>query len=310
MSGQDDSERREKVLLEAAEWLSKAIDDRMSSAERLQFDTWLNESREHLEAYHRIERLWQGSGDLPEVQQRREHLLKRLTRRDIGKGIILIGTAALGARYLLDAPLADFRTGQGEKRTIHAEDGSSFQLAPLTRMSLTFTGSERSIQLFHGEAYFDVANSDKPFSVQAGNGSTTALGTSFSVRYREDLVRVVVNKHAVQVKAGNASMIVKEGEQLDYRHQLGPVRTADTAEALAWTNGRLIFDGKPLGEVVETLNLWHSGRIVIMSKALSARPVTLIINTDRIESVASQLESALPIKAVAIAAYLIFLFPA
>ncbi len=45
------AKEREKVLLEAAEWLAKAIDNRMSTDEKARFEAWLENDTEHREAY-------------------------------------------------------------------------------------------------------------------------------------------------------------------------------------------------------------------------------------------------------------------
>jgi transmembrane sensor len=304
------AKEREKVLLEAAEWLAIAIDNRMSTDEKSRFEAWLESSTEHREAYQRIERIWQGSGEIPEIKTRRERLTKKITRRDVGKAAILLATVGVSARYLLDSPLADFRTGQGERKTIQGADGSVFELAPLTRMSATFTDHARSVQLFQGEAYFKVSPDSRPFSVAAGKGLTRALGTAFSVKYRNGMSRIVVEEHAIQVRLGGSTAVVGAGEELAYESVLGPLRKVDPDDALAWRSGRLVFDGEPLGEVVETLNIWHAGRIVVMSDGLAQRSVTLITNTDRIGSVGAQLERALPIRVVQITPLLMFIFPA
>lgn len=56
-------------------------------------------------------------------------------------------------------------------------------------------------------------------------------------------------------------------------------------------------------------NRWRSGRIVVMSNSLAQRPITLIVNLNRTDTIVAQL-AEVPIRIVAATPYLTLLFPA
>lgn len=300
---------RDRIRLEAAEWFAKAIDHQLGPADRQALQSWLAQDPRHADAYASIERLWRGSGQLPELSER-EGGSRKVTRRDIGKGIFILAATAVAWRYLSDNPLADYRTGVGERRMINAPDGSRIELAPETRLSLFYGDDVRKVVLYQGEAYCQVAPDLRAFTVAAGRGETTALGTAFSVRYRDGVASVIVTEHAVQVAAGTSKAFVRSGFGVHYDEAVGPVESADTEEAMSWREGRLVFNGRPLGEVVAALNLWRRGRIVVIGQALARRPVTLLIDTDRVDTIGRQLERVLPVRLVQVTPFLIFLLPA
>ena len=86
---------------------------------------------------------------------------------------------------------------------------------------------------------------------------------------------MTVIEHSVQVNVASAAspLVVHEGEQLSYSLQQGAstVRRVDLERETAWQRGKLIFESKPLTEVVAELNRYRHGRIVILNPAL--RPV-------------------------------------
>lgn len=300
---------RERIRLEAAEWFAKVIDCQLNPADQRALEAWLAQDPRHADAYANIERLWRGSGELPEFKEH-ESDKGKLSRRDIGKGIFILAAGLAAWRYLSDHPLADYRTAVGEKRTIKAPDGSNIELAPETRLSLFYDDDVRKVALYQGEAYFQVAPDLRAFTVVAGQGETTAQGTAFSVQYRDGIADVVVTEHSVQVAAGGNETRVRSGSRVQYRETLGLVESVDADEALSWREGRLVFNGKPLGMVVAALNLWRRGRIIVVGRELSERPVTLLIDTDKVETIGEQLERALPVRLVQITPFLIFLLPA
>lgn len=97
--------------------------------------------------------------------------------------------------------LADYRTGIGERRRIVLADGSALELGSDTALSVRFDSRQRQLTLHRGQAYFQVAaDATRRFSVRAGQGISTALGTQFDVKLLDDIVTVSVTEHAVAVR--------------------------------------------------------------------------------------------------------------
>ena len=223
-----------------------------------------------------------------------------------------LALAAGGAawRYLSDFPFADYRTGTGERRSISLPDGSRIDLAAQSRVSVAFDATQRKVVLHEGEAFFKVAAQLAPFTVHAGNGTVTALGTEFAVEYRDQGARVMVTNHAVRVRLSGQSAELSAGNQVRYEDgRLGGVETAKPELDLLWREGKLAFASAPLGEVVQVLNRWRRGKLVVVGGALAARRITLIVDLERSEAIPLQLERILPLRAIQITSLLIFIVP-
>jgi transmembrane sensor len=301
---------RERIFVEAAEWYAKAIDHRLSKADQSAFEAWLKRDPRHAEAYTNAERLWARTGELPEAKARKRKKKRGVTRRDLGKAALALGFTGAAWSYLSDFPLADFRTASGERRRISAPDGTQIDLAARTRLSLAFDTASRRVILHEGEAFFSVAAEDRPFMVAAGQGVTTALGTAFGIRYRDDQARLVVTEHSVRLAVNGGAAELRAGSEVRYARAMGPIESANLDEQLGWLDGRLVFKGTPLGEVVAALNVWRKGRLVVMDRALAQRPVTFIVHVDDLADIGVVLERTLPVRLVQITPFLIFVLPA
>ena len=108
-------------------------------------------------------------------------------------------------------------TGKEERLTL--TDGSELRLAPGSGVVWIdgFTASARKIQLA-GQAWFDVAkDSRRPFSVDAGSVTTTALGTRFMVNtLRSSKVAVQLFEGKVKIESaspGLKTVFLEPGQQ-------------------------------------------------------------------------------------------------
>jgi transmembrane sensor len=116
--------------------------------------------------------------------------------------------------------------------------------------------------------------------VAAANGTARALGTRFHVRHLPSAIEVSVAEHDVEValeeRNGEPNRVVlSAGRSIRYSADgLGPGYSVDTAQAMAWREGRMVFDHAPLAEVVAELNRYRRGRIVIADGTLASRAVS------------------------------------
>jgi len=295
---------------QAAVWFATMQGGSPSKADRQSLQVWLAADARHAEAYASVERLWRGSIELPDLRERHDVVRRAVTRRRIGKALV-VATVGFGIWRVLEThPFADYQTATGERRAVTLADGSVVDLAADTRLSASLNPDARRLVLHEGEAFFTVAaDSARPFTVEAGKGRTTAYGTAFGIEYRDGSAMIVVTEHAVGVALDGQSVQVAAGSAISYEgDKIGLVRRAEAE--LAWREGRLVFADALLGNVVAALNRWRSGRLVIMSNALAKRPVTLIVDLQRSDAIVSQLAEALPIRIVNVTSYLTLLFPA
>src|SRR5262249_8842493 len=58
----------------------------------------------------------------------------------------------------------------------------------------------------------------------------------------------------------------------------GPVRQIDSQRALAWADGRLIFENNPIAEAVQEFNRYNRVQLHIADPQLARRPVSGVFN--------------------------------
>lgn len=294
---------------EAISWFNRLRADRVSDEDRSAFTAWLKRDPSHGQAFQEVESLWRGLSELPEARKRRR---KAVTRRTAGKGMVALVLGGSAWSIARTHPFADYRTGVGERLTVRLPDGSRAELSTSTALSVDDGPRTRRITLHKGEAYFDVAaDAGRPFVVEAGGGSITALGTAFAVGETDEGVLVTVTRHAVRIDVGPRQVRLDAGMQSGFdAASIGAPTAVDEAVALAWREGRLVFVNARLDHVVEALNRWRSGRLVILGSALAAHPVTLIVSLADIDDALHQLEDALPVSFTSVTPYLTLLHAA
>lgn len=299
-----------RILEEAAQHLVRSLNRSPTPEEQRDFREWLERDDRHEQAWAEVQRLWRGSGELPEAKARAASK-KAVTRRDIGKALVFLAAGGgAGAWYLSDHPLADYRTGTGERKSVTLSDGTRIDIAAQSRLSLDYTKSERRLTLDEGEAFFQVAKDARPFVVAVGRGTITALGTAFGVTYRDGEAVVAVTEHATRVAVGREAEQVIAGVRLQYRDTtLGRLEKFDPEREFSWREGRLVFTNEPLGSVVAALNRWRRGTIIVTTSALAAQNITLIVDIDRSDEILDQLMLVLPLRVVSITPLLTLLLP-
>jgi transmembrane sensor len=307
MTDLDLSRRLTPVAREAVHWFARLQDRNATEAQRAEFAEWVAQSPRHRAAYQEIESLWLAAGDVSASRPSR----RRFLRYAVAAGVA--GLAVAGSLPLLPYGLADHRTDTGERKTIELSDGTRIDLSTATALSVDFTPTRRRVTLLGGAAFFTVApDSNRPFTVKADNGQTTALGTAFEVAHLGPSVTVTVTESAVAVEAAGRGLRLKAGEaaRYDATSLTAIARPADPEVALAWRDGRLVFLATPFGEVIETLDRWRPGMIQVMDRQLADRPVTAIVDVRRPEAMLDAIAGALPIRLVTLSPYLTLIYPA
>ena len=267
---------------EALHWVVRIHSGPVLESLQAECDAWRMQSPAHERAYRAAESLWQDVGHahlrVPISAERTFQRVPGRTSWAVAACLLLIIGASFTEplREWINEVTADYQSGVGQQRMVSLQDGSTIQLNTDTAINVAFSNSRRGIHLLKGEAAFTIATDPhRPFTVQSGSIQTRALGTVFSVRHQKDMTTVTVIEHSVQVNVASAAspLVVHEGEQLSYSLQQGAstVRRVDLERETAWQRGKLIFESKPLTEVVAELNRYRHGRIVILNPAL--RPV-------------------------------------
>jgi len=228
-----------------------------------------------------------------------------------------LGFGSVFAPRLTDALMTGntFETAVGENSTVLLSDGSQLQLGGRTRLRVSFSAHLRRIDLFGGEACFVVAKDPtRPFTVRAGNAAVTAVGTEFNVRRNEDRVIVSVLEGRVLVQPlapilpiawlppsrvlGSAEPLASgQRSTVTGRGTEAVQSVSDPSSAVAWSQGRLAFEGEPLRYVVEDVNRYATTPVIIADERTGNLRVTGTVSENNIMGWIGSLQAAFGIHA-------------
>ncbi|WP_435656251.1 FecR family protein [Brucella pituitosa] len=306
-----------RIDQEAIAWFTR-INGEPSSADQKNFEAWLNKSPLHDEAYRRIGSRWvdanrpsamiasedadQLSGYLDAIGQVRK---RRRTRNALAGIAGALVAALMGFNVWLENPhflqdfSADYVTARAERQTIVLPDGSTALLDADSAISTDMTTAKRGVKLLRGAAYFDVKSSDTPFVVDAGRGETRVTGTAFSVEIRgQDVAVNLARGHViVSSEADGQSAELEAGQGIGYDNGgLGAVHPIAIDEAMAWRKGRLIFDQTRLGDILNQIGRYRSGRIVVIGAELADQLVSGNLPLEDSDSALASLQATVGFK--------------
>lgn len=173
---------------------------------------------------------------------------------------------ALALSWYIDPVLQSesLQTAVGQQATYHLKDGSEVTLNTNSVLVVEQHLYSRQLQLPQGEALFRVQHGWRPFTVYAQQTTIRDIGTVFNVRNTAHGAEVTVLEGAVEVSTGSSKQLLTSNQTLcaEAGH-LSPVKQTSAESATAWQQGRLMFDAKPLREVVLELQRYHVGQIDI-----------------------------------------------
>ncbi len=170
-------------------------------------------------------------------------------------------------------PAQEYATRAGEVRSFTLADGSTVLLNGASRVSARIDAGRREVALEAGEALFDVKHdAARPFSVSAGQGRVTVLGTRFDLALNGETVDLAVERGLVRFGTGesDASAVLVPAA---HRAALADGKIArptalETASASGWRDGWLQVADMPLAQVVAHLQRWTATSIVVADPAL------------------------------------------
>jgi transmembrane sensor len=290
---------------QAARWLTELDTSERIEALWPEFETWLNASPEHREAYHRaelarceLEILRDEVMSVEEVTQ--ESVLAAVSRLPVASArrralwigipvtagfvLTLLAVFVVMPAYTKQRAWAHYRTELGQLKHIVLEDGSVVDLDTNTHLRARLSWTHRDLVLEKGQAAFDVRSEWlRPFDVEVNDDIVHATGTQFAVDRRDaDTFDTFVQKGAVDIirldSAGGTQ--TEEGVSAGHTATITPGgvhvesdKPSDAARHLAWVDGILDFNDT-LEYAVNEFNRYNTRRLVIADHALDERLVT------------------------------------
>ena len=164
---------------------------------------------------------------------------------------------------------------KGQKLTCMLPDGSKVILNAESKITFPehFDKNFRKVEL-EGEAYFEVAKDERrPFTVETGHISTTALGTIFNVNAfphgREVAVSLLEGKVKIVSEAvtSGGEIFLEPGEKVSIDHATYQAHKThfDVLEDFGWKDGVLVFNGDSFESVKAKLERWYGVSIKTLS---------------------------------------------
>ena len=292
----------------AAEWLSRRSAG-VDLAADPGFAAWLAGSPEHLAAWEKAERLWQGFDEEPDLLLSAMRQVALAARGVPGEddaadeeempperrgrsptiwaaaaaAILAVGIGGAWQQGWLGKPMArpeiaeaHFASPPDRRATLRLADGSRVTLDSDSAVTARLSAGRREVALLRGQAYFEVAhNAARPFTVSAAGSNVTDLGTEFDILIKPDGMRVLLVKGSIAVTDKDVRVTLQPGQGYDSAPSTrGLLHVDDVTPSLAWRTGYLEFHGETIGEAVAEMNRHSRRRIVIADPSIARLPVT------------------------------------
>lgn len=159
-------------------------------------------------------------------------------------------------------------TPKGGQYQVVLSDGSKVWLnaSSSLRFPTAFNDAMREVEIT-GEAYFEIAhNSLKPFRVKVKDMYVNVLGTHFNVMAYDDEKEIKTTLLEGSLKVSNTSSyrFVKPGQQagLLQNGTFNLIPDADVEEAVAWKNGKFLFNSADICTIMRQVERWYNVDIV------------------------------------------------
>ena len=280
---------------------SRLLDEAIDLVIRLQNDpenpvaldmikSWRARSSEHEQVWTKVSGAHGMSGKILKDRAKAERREKsKLTRRKfIVGGAAGAGAIATGALLIPDAIVrarADYLTEKGEIRRVQLSDGSFATLGPESAIALDYQAERRGIELLKGMSFFEVAKeAGRPFVVETGRLTATAVGTAFDISEDAGFVSVSVAGGLVETRsldgASAAAAQLAGGDWMTFdpsSHGVDRGRR-EPGQIAAWRDALLVADREPVSALVARIRRWYPGNVVIADPYIGAQRVSGIFD--------------------------------
>lgn len=308
-----DGREPDPLLHEALDWIIRLKTGEPTRDDVDALQSWRAQSPAHEEAFKTAVRVFRHAGVaaleladrpaapgiVPEIVPVAASSPSRIfARRAFLGGAIAAATAGylvvnppLGLWPSLEELSADYRTGKGEHRSIAVATDVSLELNTQTSIALRQARDQTRIELISGEAAVGATSPSKPFVMLAADGSITAMQANFNARCLDGVVSVTCLDGAVDVVRGGSSVRLSKAQQVSYSAAgIEDAVPIDPVQVAAWQSGLLIFRDRSLADVVEEVNRYRSGKIIITSSDLKSRIVNGTFQISKLDNFVRQVQ--------------------
>jgi transmembrane sensor len=135
-----------------------------------------------------------------------------------------------------------------------------------------------------------------PFKVRTGDQMIQVLGTHFNVKAYEDepSYRTTLLEGSVKIYSGKQGSIIKPGEQAKVSRQGEDkiqIAQVDVEEEMAWKNNKIIFNSKPLKDIMRSVSRWYDVEVIYEGQIAEKVFTGTISRYENVSKVLKMLES-------------------
>jgi transmembrane sensor len=229
------------------------------------------------------------------LQEARQQSKRQRVLKKVGSGMAL--SLALAISWLLDPVWhsEDMHTLVGQQASYTLKDGTHVALNTDSVLVVEQHLYSRRLYLKHGEALFTVEHGWRPLTVYANQTQIRDIGTIFNVRNTAQGAVVTVVEGSVEVRTAHAQRILPR--DISVTTQAGMISESRCSAAnIAWQQGRLLFDGTPLADVVAELQRYHRGQIKIADAAVAQYRLSGEYDISGIDALLATLPEIMPLR--------------
>jgi transmembrane sensor len=292
-SAEDDIRPDARLQSEAHRWLILLTSGRATVADGQALQAWCAQSPEHARAFAEARSLWHG------LESAAHQMVKP---RALGRRVFIGGALAASAALFMVSHrvpggfaglTADYQTRVGEQRSISLGNGLTLELNTQTRLNhRTLPAGMQDIELLGGEIEVQ-AMAQASVRVQAGSGWMAAQGARFNVRTSGESICVTCLEGTVQVDVQGQRVSLSQGRQLTYESGvIGAPQSFDPSVITAWTQQLLVFNDATLASVIDEINRYRPGMLVLLNRELGKRKVQARFRLDQLAGVALLIRDA------------------
>jgi len=297
------------VERQAHAWLVRLTSGELTAGEGERFRAWCQDPL-HREAFARARRQWNQIAEAgrqlqPIPLQRTAADERRRWSRRAFLGAAVAAPASLMVVAALHPPLglwpsvtamaADFHTGTGVRQRVQPLPDVQMDMDTRTSVRRRPDAGASALELVEGRVALQcTGGTGLTLIAGAGQMLADARPTSFDVRCIDGQVRVTCLAGMLRIEHQQGRMQLQNGQQVRYDAQMsGVVSDAVVSEVSAWTSGMLVFRRAPLSEVVDEINRYRRGRVVLRSDRLVREPVSGRFGIDDPDAALEQLRLSL-----------------
>jgi len=282
--------------------ISKYFNDECTQDEISSVLDWCNESEENKREFIHLKKVWiisdrkndeYISSSAPNIWNNILESISRETPKTYTKRSVIYYAAISAAAAIIlifclnifinnntwggNVEYADFYMPRGERGQLFLPDGTKVWLNSDSKLTFgnDFNSENRTV-ILDGEAYFDVAKSDKhKFIVKTTSVDVKVHGTAFNVTAyaQTGVVDVSLQRGSVSVyKSGSdtelASLVPNQRISINKTSYLADIKSFTDDSDISWTFEELIFEHAPLKEVFSKMGNWYGVNIAVASSPL------------------------------------------